>query len=213
MTKDYYKIMDVPYDASQNEIRTAYHQLAKKYHPDKNPDDTNAASSFLEIQEAYFILSDDERRQQFHIHSKYPFTVRPRPVADTPEIIVNKAKRLNRLLKEIDVFRMDTSIFTQAIHLLLSEQNIKVLKLTEVNIYRTTIIGEILQVCRFIPYSEALKVLDKLLVVAGSDDALQKLVHRFTGQKKVRNFWEKYNLLIIVFATLIICLLILFLSN
>ena len=51
--------------ASDEEIKKAYRKLARKYHPDTNPDDASAEERFKEIQEAYSILSDPEKRQQY----------------------------------------------------------------------------------------------------------------------------------------------------
>lgn len=62
--KDYYKILDVPKGASQKEIKKAYYQLAKKYHPDTNKD-AEAAKKFQEVSEAYECLSDDSKRKQY----------------------------------------------------------------------------------------------------------------------------------------------------
>ena len=62
---DYYKSLGISKDASQDEIKQAYRKLAKKFHPDKNPDNANAAQKFNEIQEAYDTLSDVQSRQQY----------------------------------------------------------------------------------------------------------------------------------------------------
>lgn len=63
--KDYYKVLGVKKDASQEEIRKAYRKLAVKYHPDKNPDDKAAEEKFKEISEANEVLSDPEKRKQY----------------------------------------------------------------------------------------------------------------------------------------------------
>lgn len=63
--KDYYKILGVAKNSSAKEIKKAYYQLAKKYHPDTNKDDPNASKKFQEVSEAYEILSDDTKRQEF----------------------------------------------------------------------------------------------------------------------------------------------------
>ncbi|MBW3538650.1 MAG: J domain-containing protein [Planctomycetes bacterium] len=62
---DYYKILGVSRGASSDEIRKAHRKLSRQYHPDKNPGDTAAAERFKKIQEAYEILSDPEKREQF----------------------------------------------------------------------------------------------------------------------------------------------------
>jgi molecular chaperone DnaJ len=62
--KDPYKLLGVAKDATQADIKKAYYQLAKKYHPDQNKD-PKAQEKFVEIQGAYEILSDANKRAQF----------------------------------------------------------------------------------------------------------------------------------------------------
>ena len=63
--KDYYQILGVNRNASTDEIRSAYRKLAMKYHPDRNPGDKQAEEHFKEINEAYQVLSDSEKRARF----------------------------------------------------------------------------------------------------------------------------------------------------
>ncbi|WP_034344147.1 J domain-containing protein [Deinococcus misasensis] len=63
--KDYYDILGVSKTASEDEIKSAYRKLAKKYHPDKNKEDPSAAEKFKEIGEAYAVLSDTEKRKYY----------------------------------------------------------------------------------------------------------------------------------------------------
>ena len=63
--KDYYKTLGVPRNASPNDIKAAYRRLARRYHPDVNPDDSTAEARFKEINEAHEVLSDTEKRQRY----------------------------------------------------------------------------------------------------------------------------------------------------
>ncbi len=63
--KDYYGILGVSRDASSNEIRKARFRLAHLYHPDKNPGDEGCRHKFVELQEAYEVLKDDEKRKKY----------------------------------------------------------------------------------------------------------------------------------------------------
>ena len=63
--KDYYQILGVEKNASQDEIKSAYRKLAKKYHPDLNKDNPEAADKFKEVNEAYEVLGDEKKRQNY----------------------------------------------------------------------------------------------------------------------------------------------------
>ena len=65
MKEDYYKILGVSKSASASEIKKAYRKKALQYHPDKNPGDANAEQQFKNAAEAYEILSDQQKRQQY----------------------------------------------------------------------------------------------------------------------------------------------------
>lgn len=63
--RDYYEILGVPKNASEDEIKSAYRKLALKYHPDKNPGNTEAETRFKEAAEAYDVLRDSGKRAQY----------------------------------------------------------------------------------------------------------------------------------------------------
>ena len=63
--RDYYEVLGVAKDASEADIKKAYRQVAKKYHPDVNPGNAEAEAKFKEASEAYAILSDAEKRKQY----------------------------------------------------------------------------------------------------------------------------------------------------
>ncbi|MDY0111570.1 MAG: molecular chaperone DnaJ [Candidatus Syntrophosphaera sp.] len=63
--RDYYEVLGVSRDATEDEIKKAYRKLAMKYHPDKNPDNKEAEEKFKEASEAFEVLSDKEKRQLY----------------------------------------------------------------------------------------------------------------------------------------------------
>lgn len=67
---DYYKILELDKSASQTDIKKAYRKLARKYHPDLNPNDKGAQAKFQQINEANEVLSDPENRKKYDEHGK-----------------------------------------------------------------------------------------------------------------------------------------------
>ncbi len=73
---EYYKILGVEKTASAAEIKKAYRKLALKYHPDKNPDNKEAEDKFKQISEAYAVLSDEKKRQEYDTYGSAGFQQR-----------------------------------------------------------------------------------------------------------------------------------------
>ena len=66
--RDYYKVLDVPRNATEADIKKAYRRLAMKYHPDRNPGDKEAEEQFKEAKEAYEVLTDEQKRAIYDQH-------------------------------------------------------------------------------------------------------------------------------------------------
>jgi DnaJ-class molecular chaperone len=66
MPRDYYEVLGVKRESSEDEIKKAYRSLARKYHPDRNPGDKQAVTNFKEVQDAYDVLSDKTKREQYN---------------------------------------------------------------------------------------------------------------------------------------------------
>ncbi|MFM7711275.1 MAG: DnaJ domain-containing protein, partial [Microcystis sp.] len=63
--KNYYEILQIPRNAGNNQIKAAFRRLARQYHPDYNPNDPDAVTKFREIEQAYRVLRDKDKRKEY----------------------------------------------------------------------------------------------------------------------------------------------------
>lgn len=75
--RDYYEVLGVQKGADEGEIKRAYRTLAKKYHPDMNPGDAEAERKFKEVNEAYDVLSDPDKRAKYDQYGHAAFDRHP----------------------------------------------------------------------------------------------------------------------------------------
>jgi curved DNA-binding protein CbpA len=64
-TEDFYELLEIPRTSTTADIKKSYRNLSKKYHPDKNPGDEDAATHYKKINRAYEVLSDENKRGQY----------------------------------------------------------------------------------------------------------------------------------------------------
>jgi molecular chaperone DnaJ len=79
--RDYYEVLGVARNASEDELKKAYRRLAMKHHPDRNPDDAGAEATFKEAKEAYEMLSDASKRRAYDAHGHAAFAALSLPPA------------------------------------------------------------------------------------------------------------------------------------
>lgn len=218
---DYYKILGVLPSATTEEIKKAYRQLALKYHPDRNLGDKKSEDYFKIVTEAYSVLSDPEKRENYnwevkkkHQNSSYqseqPKTsTSGQETQTTPKNILAALVRIRMKVTNADKARINHRGLLNTIEDLLSEKNINVLiSYGDIDINRQ-IINEVLQCCRLLPFSFAEILGLRLVKLAATDNASLIQIHNSLKQIKNREFARNYGVLIGV----VILLLTLFVAT
>lgn len=209
--KDYYEILEIPAGASGAMIKKAYRKLAMRYHPDKNVGNPYAAHHFREIQEAYEVLSNPVRRNEYHLKRwQYPEMggTTNEFVAVSPELLLQEATKLARQVKEIDIYRMNSLALSTRLEQLLNDHHLKLLTEEEPGQSRVRIIQILIPVARLLPFRPYQAIHRNLLQLAGDKPEMVAMLQEDFRLKKQQFLWDKYKGFLMIIIALILCYLI-----
>ena len=208
--KNYYTILEVPPSATPQDVKKAYRRLALQYHPDKNPGNEAAESYFKEIQEAYHILSDPERRSAYNQRRWYRHHTAPAAKeVETAALILKKAVKLSRYISTIDpAFLNRKALHQYIVHYLLGEKSMQLFRQANDPYMDQQMVSAILQASKALPYEKIKSIYERLQLLAGTNGETSNLILAFVKQKKLHSYWETYQQLVVVVVTGLLCWLI-----
>lgn len=192
------------------EIKKAYRKLALQYHPDKNQNDPYSSAQFTEIKEAYEILTNPAKKEYYLQQRWYNQSVGKRKSQDviTPVTILKQALELEKYVFALDTFRMDKEGLKEYILGLLPDSAIDQLKkFNEPETIRQIIIT-IIKAMNPLPQAYSGTVITQLEKLSSGDKLARSALTIFTKKIAKKSRREKYSLIIIIAATIILCLLI-----
>jgi curved DNA-binding protein CbpA len=211
-SKNYYKTLGVETTATTEEIRKAYRKLALRHHPDKNNGDELSAAHFKEIHEAYHILSDPHRRSAynqktwFHKHG-----LNRQGQQLTSYVIFTKTNELKLFLQRLRPSEINKPALTHYIKHLLSERSIKILKQSSDYAMNREIVLTLLKATEPLTAVDTSAIATRLKSIA--DQETMVMINKKLQEISVQLFWERYQFLIIIIITLLICLVIFLISS
>jgi molecular chaperone DnaJ len=214
MLKDYYQILQIGPHSTLLEIKQAFRRLALIYHPDKNPNDKYAEVQFNEIKEAYEVLTNPVKKENYLQQRWYNQSLGKRRTAEmiTPVSILKLVLELEQYVSRLDVHRMNKEGLSDYIEKLLSTDTVKSLRhFNEPEINRQ-IITSTLSAIRPLNIRSIGKLTERLESLADDETSLLRIKSFLSNRKKVF-FWERYKVAVIIFFTIFICLLIYFTSK
>jgi molecular chaperone DnaJ len=205
--KDYYKILELPTTASLQEIKRSFRRLAQQYHPDKNDGSNMAAVHFREIQEAYKVLSDPQKREAYHYQRWYvrstgkPFASAPL----TPANILQECRVLQQYVASMNIFHLRYDAVSLHIRELLTPNIIGILHELNDTAINNEIIKSVLTSARPLPKKFFIPIAELLLQVAADDGAAQSTIEQELLAKKQHHLWDKYKWVVMLIITAAIC--------
>ena len=208
--KDYYKTLGVPPTATAVQVKKSFRLLALRFHPDKNPGNAAAEASFREIQEAYEVLSDEAKREEYNYKRWYARSIRQpfAAAALTATAVLEECKRLARYVNKVSAFRIEYDGLSYHIRKLLSNSNIGLLQQATDRHAPATVIETLLPATAALPYRYIEPICQLLLQLAADDQLLIERIHVFSRQQQQKNKWQLLRPLLVLAATLLLCWLI-----
>ena len=211
MLKDYYQILQIQPHSTLAEIKQAFRRLALIYHPDKNPNDKYAEAQFNEIKEAYEVLTNPVKKENYLQQRWYSQSIGKRRTAETitPVSILKLVLELEQYVSRLDVHRMNREGLSGYIDELLSTgtiENLKQFNEPEINKHIITSALSAMQ-----PLS--LRFLGKLperLGTLADDETSMLQIKNFLKNRKRAFLWEQYKVALIILFTIFICMIIYF---
>lgn len=207
IVKDYYKVLEVTPVASLQEIKKSFRRLAIRYHPDKNNGDHLAAARFVEIQEAWEVLSDPQKREEYNYNRWYTrrtgagYTEKPL----TPEEILASSDKVKNAIAAMNFFQVDVRSLSNHIRQLLNQTSLGILHQFNRQNTNRQIIKNLLQAAAPLPLKEHLPVHETLMQLAGEDEEMKQLLQQALRSKKQRDQWDRYKWLVVVLIIAFIC--------
>lgn len=191
--KDYYKILEISPAATVDEVKKAYRRMAFKYHPDTNKQDAFAESYFIEAQEAYTVLSNEEARRRYDNDRWLAgMTTRAREhQVVTPDWILKESIKLYNHMATVDVYRMNHKALYEYLEQLLNERHMAVLTNGEEPAVNEGIVNMILDSTKGLKYVYFLPLAQKLVLLAGGDNTLLQRVNARLRTRQREAKWEK----------------------
>lgn len=210
--KDFYKILDVPLTASQEEIKKAYRFLALKYHPDVNAGGKATENWFREIHEAYRVLVDPDKRSTYNQERWYRESTISgmSEVPKTPEALLLKCRNLVRYTRNLDRDRTNYCALRQYLLHLLSEENLLMLQQWNNKELNKKIADEIMSASDALGYKMFLAVAERLaqLTPVANPELTATL-----KKKQSSSRWKNFQFPVILLVAILLCLLIYFVGR
>ena len=212
--KDYYKILELEPSANLTDIKKSYRRLAQQFHPDKTHNDPYASARFDAIKEAYEVLTNPSKKAYYLQQRWYNQSTGIRKTQEivTPASVIKQALELEKYVSRLDQFRMDKYGLHDYIAGLISDSNIATLNQFNDTGSNEQIIDIVLKCLKPLPLDLVLSLEKKLSTLNTGPAAKEKLIS-FIAEQENNHSRDRLRVWVLLLTTLLLCLLIYFLSR
>lgn len=193
--ENYYHLLGISHSANNDEIKKAYRNLVRKYHPDRN-NSKNAPLILSNLNTAYHVLSDPKKRRAYDLCYRGDYENILQTSYSSIQDIYIKVTDLRRHTVKLNKYRMDKEALYFSLAGLLSENNLKVVNLSTDQLKKNQLIDEVLDIAILLAYPRQKLIAEQLMKI--HIDSSQ--VRRFIKGQAISEFFRKYA---IVLATLV----------
>jgi DnaJ domain len=209
--KDYYKILELPPNAGQDEVKKNFRRLAIRFHPDKTGGNRHKDAWYREIQEAYSVLSDPSKKAQY-LQERWLLKSKGMPFHEsiplTPDFIEQRFRAKRREVSHMDHFRMDEGRLQRDLLALANDEILEALADIFDPLANIQIIDHLLYCMEPLPFRMLGPLKPVLLKIAIKQPEL------YWYQKRARqHWWDRKQGWIIAGITILLCLVIALLSG
>lgn len=201
--KDYYDILQVPLNATLEDIKKAYRKLALQYHPDTAENNDSQLHLFLDIKEAYDVLSDTKRRQAYH-YKKFYRQVEQEALV-TAEYIAQQAQQLAAFIAVLDPYRIDYDLLYRLVTQLLSNANQRLIEKANSQLQQQ-IIKDLQTSIWHLHFPLADNVYTILLSLAHINAPLTTSLNEQRTTQKRLHYWHTYKLAGAFVIAMLLCI-------
>ncbi|HET9056766.1 MAG TPA: DnaJ domain-containing protein [Chitinophagaceae bacterium] len=208
--KDYYKILNIASTASTSEIKKAYRKMALRYHPDTNKGNSAMETQFREIKEAYEVLINPVKREEYNYKRWYNRTIGKSFIykpTNAQEVFI-ECKKLNVYLSGTNPFQIDYDALNHHILEILSDTNREILLQLNEHSLTNEVITLLLQAANTLPYKYQPRIIESLIQLAGADREIQGKIELYRKRQQQKALFDKYKVTAVIILTLMICLII-----
>lgn len=194
-------------DATPDDIKSAYRALVHHFHPDKNPNSPFATAYFLEIQEAYEVLSIPTAKQAYDRERSLLSTPPSFKRVMTPELLLKQSEKLAADVRKITATRIDVAWLKSSLAYLASTNRIVVLMPSDLKELRQAFLHEILYSMNVLQYPFPEEITCGISVLVEKDTVEKVEWERFLSEKKKDYQFRKALPWVAVLITSLLCLL------